>query len=152
MNMQQQNDDNKFVWNTSFQSGTSTRLDKHLLKPWLWLVDKSSREYLCQIRYPGEHASGSDVGEIARGTARERTWPRVREFLPLESLPKIEPDGKWSSRFFALLKVAYYSFIRVQEVHSINVQIFFFFLINIVITNKNPCICLLYTSPSPRDA
>ena len=34
--------------------------------------------------------------------------------------------------------VAYPSFIRVQEVYTINVQIFFFFCINILITSKNP--------------
>ena len=35
------------------------------------------------------------------------------------------------------LKVAYYSFIRAQEVYSINVQIYYyFFCINILITNK----------------
>ena len=37
-----------------------------------------------------------------------------------------------------LLKVAYYSFIRVQEVYTINVQIYYFFCISILITNKNP--------------
>ena len=40
-----------------------------------------------------------------------------------------------TSKFF---KVAYYSFIRVQEVCSINVQIYYFFCSNILITNKNP--------------
>ena len=35
--------------------------------------------------------------------------------------------------------MAYYSFIRVQEVYFINVQIYYyFFCINILITNKNP--------------
>ena len=34
-------------------------------------------------------------------------------------------------------KVVYYSFIRVQEVYTINVQIYFF-CINILITIKNP--------------
>ena len=39
-----------------------------------------------------------------------------------------------------MLKVAYYSFTRVQEVYTINVQIYFFifFCINILITIKNP--------------
>ena len=37
------------------------------------------------------------------------------------------------------LKVAYYSFMRVQEVYTINnVQISFIFCINILVTNKNP--------------
>ena len=40
------------------------------------------------------------------------------------------PSSSW------LLKVAYDSFIRVQEVYTIDVQIFF--CINILITNKNP--------------
>jgi len=35
-------------------------------------------------------------------------------------------------------KVAYYSFIGVQEVYTINVQIYYFFYIDILITNKNP--------------
>ena len=38
----------------------------------------------------------------------------------------------------SLFKVAYYSFIRVQEVYTTNVQILFIFCINILITNKNP--------------
>ena len=35
-------------------------------------------------------------------------------------------------------KVAYYSFIMVQEVYTTNVQINLYFCINILITNKNP--------------
>ena len=35
-------------------------------------------------------------------------------------------------------KVAYYSFIRVHEMYTINVQFNLFFSINILITNKNP--------------
>ena len=34
--------------------------------------------------------------------------------------------------------MAYYGFIRVQEVYTINVQIYYFFCINILKTNKNP--------------
>ena len=45
------------------------------------------------------------------------------------------PDITMSIR---TLKVAYYSFIRVQEVYTINVQFNLFFCINILITNKNP--------------
>ena len=38
----------------------------------------------------------------------------------------------------SLFKVAYYSFIRVQEVYTTNVQINLYFCFNILITNKNP--------------
>ena len=38
-----------------------------------------------------------------------------------------------------LLKVTYYIFLRVQEVYTINVQIYYyFFCINILITNRYP--------------
>ena len=46
---------------------------------------------------------------------------------------------KLQQKFNITLKVAYYSFIMVIEVYTINVQIYFFFFgINILITIKNP--------------
>ena len=57
MGMQQQNDDNKLY-------GTPVSNREH--------HDNSSRGYLCLIRDPGEHASGSDVSEIARGLGQQK--------------------------------------------------------------------------------
>ena len=37
-----------------------------------------------------------------------------------------------------MLRWLNYSFIRVQEVYTINVQIIIIFCINILVTNKNP--------------
>ena len=79
--------------------------------------------------------SGSDAWKYVDDTTVAEVVPMGGQSAMQETLSAVED---WSNTNKLQLKVAYYRFIKVKGVYSINVQIYYYFCINILITNTNP--------------